>query len=274
MLLDKPNEHDCVWYEAKTVDSTCLKKGEVEQLCVICGAKKIKYTSKKAHKYNIFDEFPGDPGYVTRVCTLCKKIVARDPIVSLDDCAENDAVYFGTWAKSLLNKKKAPLIWRVVEKRDGYVFLLLLGDRIILPFDWSKKLTNKWEDCTLRQWLNTEFYDKAFTEEEKKKIALLDPAEDTKITEDRRAGSADRITLPTYGFAIPYHEKRYCINNRIYTKTQREEGKNSIMVDEEGFGLFLSCDIKVPRIQTPIIAIDTDEQRIKEKKYDLYSFEN
>lgn len=58
------------------------------------------------------------------------------------------------------------LTWRVIMKRGSH--LLVIADDIIRfgAFHYDKS-TNKWENCSLRKWLNEEFYKEAFSEGEK-----------------------------------------------------------------------------------------------------------
>lgn len=62
--------------------------------------------------------------------------------------------------------------WRVLDVKDGNVLLLSESGLDVQPFHETKGSDISWEDCTLRQWLNEDFYERAFTEEEKEKIAL------------------------------------------------------------------------------------------------------
>ena len=66
---------------------------------------------------------------------------------------------------------RMPIRWIVVKKEQNKA-LLLSADRI-----GHRPYNEKWEDvtwetCTLRKWLNGDFYNDAFTEEEKKRILL------------------------------------------------------------------------------------------------------
>lgn len=62
--------------------------------------------------------------------------------------------------------------WRVLDVKDGNVLLLSEYGLDVQPFHETQESNIAWEDCTLRQWLNVEFYESAFTEEEKEKIVL------------------------------------------------------------------------------------------------------
>lgn len=79
------------------------------------------------------------------------------------DESEWDLVQLGT------TEEDQPMEWRVLSVRDGDAYLLadrLLADRKI--HDIREGIT--WENSTLRSWLNGEFYQNTFKEEEKKGI--------------------------------------------------------------------------------------------------------
>lgn len=59
--------------------------------------------------------------------------------------------------------------WRVLDIRDGKA--LLITEEGIDAKPYHNSYTNiTWADCTLRTWLNSDFYNSAFSEEEKSKI--------------------------------------------------------------------------------------------------------
>ena len=80
-----------------------------------------------------------------------------------------DTVKFGNYMQDKKGKKKTPIEWIVLDKKDDKVFLF---SKYILDLknfnDEYKEIS--WKDCSLRKWLNNEFYDIAFSSEEKKKI--------------------------------------------------------------------------------------------------------
>lgn len=70
--------------------------------------------------------------------------------------------------------------WKVLEKKDGQALLYRkkgLNDNPKPPFhEVDEPVT--WENCTLRQWLNSEYLDRQFNEQEKQSILLANvPAE-------------------------------------------------------------------------------------------------
>lgn len=61
--------------------------------------------------------------------------------------------------------------WTIMDETDDSYFLLAKNAIETKDFNDTDENTN-WEDCSLREWLNGEFYDSAFTPEEKEMIKL------------------------------------------------------------------------------------------------------
>ena len=108
-----------------------------------------------------------------------------------------------------------PILWRVLEVTDEEVFLL--SDQIISNEDFHDNILEKditWKDCTLRTWLNEEFYNKAFTEKERAGIIEYSYAnpdnpwygtEGGEDTQDKRTLlSLEDIVKKEYGFPTTY----------------------------------------------------------------------
>lgn len=70
-----------------------------------------------------------------------------------------------------------PIAWRVLSIKDDKA--LLLADKILdcQPFHHEGFVSVEWETCSLRTWLNTDFYEAAFSADEQAKI--LDTERDT-----------------------------------------------------------------------------------------------
>lgn len=73
-----------------------------------------------------------------------------------------DTVTFGTYEKEEVE-------WQVLAKEDNRV--LVITKNIIECKQYNTEYTDvTWESCTLRKWLNNDFYNKAFSDEEKASI--------------------------------------------------------------------------------------------------------
>lgn len=101
--------------------------------------------------------------------------------------------------------------WRVIDADDENGKVLLLSEYGLdaKPYHEELSFDIKWEDCTLRQWLNHEFYEDAFTDEEQEKI-LLSTSEGFPKYNSRVFGSKnyDRLERETedYVFLLSYTE--------------------------------------------------------------------
>ena len=148
----------------------------------------------------------------------------------------DELVHFGRYPyesndKSAEPKMWKPLRWRMLRREHDKV-LLITEDLIDCKQYHEKYVDITWEKCTLRRWLNEEFILKAFTDEERTRIAWVcnqnpdnnyykevikggNPTWDRVFTlsidEVRRyfKNDSDRMAAPT-----PYVEKAY--EGRVY----------------------------------------------------------
>lgn len=80
-----------------------------------------------------------------------------------------DTVKFGAYPQTASGESK-PIEWTVLDKdEDGYYVLISNYGLDAKPYN-EEFVDITWEDCTLRAWLNGEFYETAFTSGEKSKI--------------------------------------------------------------------------------------------------------
>ena len=63
--------------------------------------------------------------------------------------------------------------WIVLDKKSNGDTLVISKDALEgLPYNKVFQVTMTWEECTLREWLNTDFYNEAFTDSEKAQILV------------------------------------------------------------------------------------------------------
>ena len=80
-----------------------------------------------------------------------------------------DTIKFGTYEKDFPADGRDPIEWVVLEKRKDRMLVVSKYCIESMPYDIEKKSVT-WETCTLRKWLNDEFYKVAFNTKEKKLI--------------------------------------------------------------------------------------------------------
>lgn len=105
-----------------------------------------------------------------KTCSLCGAtdgVALEKPSINT-----NDIVAFGSYEQDgLQSNGEESIEWIVLEVLEDKALLLSCYALDSLPYnDTYGPVT--WEDCTLRNWLNSTFYDDAFTDEEKKSIIL------------------------------------------------------------------------------------------------------
>lgn len=113
-----------------------------------------------------------------------------------------DCVYFGHFPQSSNGKggyNNDPIKWRVLSVNDGKAFLL--SDKVLelLPYDLDGE--NDWEHCSLRTWLNNDFLQKAFTNEEQAAIVKKTIANNNNSKYGTSGGNStsDFVFLPSEG---------------------------------------------------------------------------
>lgn len=104
--------------------------------------------------------------------------------------------YFGSYEQNGYRGDGAEEIaWRVLDVRDGKALLL---SEYVLDAYYYNNLANPitWEDCTLRVWLNNNFYSVAFNSSEQQRIVLSSLPADANPTNSfatAGGGTTDRV---------------------------------------------------------------------------------
>ncbi len=89
-----------------------------------------------------------------------------------------DSVFFGTYEQDNKSSNgKENIEWVVLEVKDGKA---LIHSRFVLDFkEYNTSFTDvTWETCTLRKWLNNDFINAAFSDDEKAMISTVTVAAD------------------------------------------------------------------------------------------------
>ena len=87
-----------------------------------------------------------------------------------------DTFVFGSYAP-VGEYEKLPITWQVLAKEDDRMLVLSQKILDLQPFHRGENPV-RWEDTDLRQWLNTAFWNAAFTETEQSLICQPEPNED------------------------------------------------------------------------------------------------
>ena len=116
---------------------------------------------------------------------------------SAKDYEIGDTVTFGTYEQDNNRRDGAEDIqWIVLDKQDNQFMLISRYCLDSKPYNDTLEAIN-WEYCSLRQWLNEDFYNTAFTKEEQERIASVtsdNPEHDPYKTSSGRT-TIDRVSV-------------------------------------------------------------------------------
>ena len=121
-----------------------------------------------------------------------------------------DVITFGKYEQdSFLENGKEDILWFILENDKEKGELTLLTKNLIecLPFH-NKREDVTWKDCSLRKWLNNDFYNEAFTDEEKEYIKLthLINRENPEFKISSGENTTDKIYLMDVYEAVDYFD--------------------------------------------------------------------
>ena len=167
-----------------------------------------------------------------------------------------DCIWFGNYWQNNETAKE-PIKWRVLSVDGDDAFLLADQNLDCQPYNKEVKSVT-WETCTLRTWLNNDFYRNAFSEEERSAVRTTTVLNGDNYNFGIEAGnntqdnvyllSMSEVTNAAYGFNIYFikeSETRYSKNTRYakmkgaYTST---DGNGSWWLRSPGYdSAFASC---------------------------------
>lgn len=113
---------------------------------------------------------PAETDGFTEEVTTVDKVLYADEMAAVADASVGDIVYFGSYEQDNdADNGTEPVKWYVLDKADGEAVLLAVDLLDCQKYhEADEDIT--WENCTLRSWLNGEFYNTVFSEEEQAAI--------------------------------------------------------------------------------------------------------
>lgn len=114
-----------------------------------------------------------------------------------------DIISFGSYPQNASGS--SPIAWIVLDKVDGK--LMLISQNAIDCQKYNSQSTGTtWESCSLRQWLNSSFYNAAFNSEEQKQILTTTVSADRnpEYSTDPGPATQDKIFLLSIDEAKQY----------------------------------------------------------------------
>lgn len=149
-----------------------------------------------------------------------------------------DVIRFGTYPQGA--KEPEPIEWLVLEERGSKALLLAKRALDCKPYDNERRDTT-WEECTLREWLNTEFLSRAFTQHELARVveARIVNADNELFGTEGGEDTLDRVFLLSQEDAAAYFEGGKCSELVCYPTDYAVENGAYVSDENGGCGWWL-----------------------------------
>lgn len=251
--------------------------------------------SDENYGYDVYDDLAIRPCIRVRLADVPENVqtnTAQSKKLDNISAQPGNYVTFGNYSQTETGKDSTPIEWLVLES-DGKTALLI--SRYALdckPYN-TENVDTSWDACTLRTWLNKDFYNSAFSSKEKKLIITSDISDDRRPAYGRYYGNATKDNLFllsldetknyfTYKYARECIPTAYAIQKGVSTgryKTCRwwlrspgNFSDSAITVEEDGF--VSSTDVTNggsavrPCVRVQLPEASKKDRRAYDKKYD------
>ncbi len=169
---------------------------------------------------------------------------------------KGDMIRFGRYPQKRDSSAAAePLEWFVLEIDEKSVKLLSRYGLTAKPYDDDGWWPVTWENCTLRTWLNGEFLNTAFSDEEKQRLVNTTVEAEYGRFRTETNDTLDKVFLLTAEEAEEYFRTN---DERICIPTGRAIGEGAYVGKNHGSGCWWW--LRTPSISMPnfVYVVDTD----------------
>lgn len=101
---------------------------------------------------------------------LYNTVFKVEKVKTLKDAEIGNIVEFGSYEQDNNPKEKEAIRWIVIDKQDNKLYLLSEKIIDVKQYEENESGCIQWSDSSLRKWLNNDFLDESFSEEEVEKI--------------------------------------------------------------------------------------------------------
>ena len=151
-----------------------LTMGALAISLIGCGNAQENTTAPATQENTTVSEVTTDDETPEATEEVIEEETATDAMKGFGDVAIGEYVTFGHYEQDndySDGKGNDPIEWLVLDHQDGRT--LLIARCALKEINYNDTMGDiTWETCTLRTWMNDEFYNEAFTDEEKAIIAL------------------------------------------------------------------------------------------------------
>lgn len=178
----------------------------------------------------------------TFVLCIIAVLIASPPVFAQEqetpislDLKVGDIIQFGRYEQDNdLSNGTEEIEWRILAIEGNTALLMSVMGLDAKPYN-EKWIEITWENCTLRSWLNNEFYDAAFNEEERSAIEKAHVANEDNpdFSTDGGNDTEDDVFLLSVAEALAYFRSReerklkptkYAIENGAWTNPDSGNG--------------------------------------------------
>ncbi|MBO4365594.1 MAG: zinc ribbon domain-containing protein [Eggerthellaceae bacterium] len=146
-----------------TIENAPLDESQAQDACPSCGAP-----LPEGAKFCLECGTKVDSSKIT--CPACGRMVTKGKFCP--ECGHRQLPGFGSIKRGdefKIGNYHGPIAWKVLKKEDGKV--LLISEKCLDSKPYNEKWTSvTWETCSIRAWLNSEFFFEAFSETERASI--------------------------------------------------------------------------------------------------------
>ena len=184
-------------------------------------------------------------------------------------------ITFGTRPDVHYGNNCKPLIWRVTLCEKGLMEMISLFSVNQMPYNSKDENDNEWENSDVREWLNNEFYNDWFTEDEKNRIMLSNYNVVETIKERRDTiGLFGKIKYDDVEYKVNYINKDKIYLYNIYAVNQFLKPCENLYKDFKEFGGWLRSPgynrdlwLEYKRKEYPYYMKGNMFEEIRNKKY-------
>ena len=162
--------------------------------------------------------------------------VNSDRKLTIDKNAQvGDYITFGSYEQdNNISNGKEDIEWLVLEVRDGKALVISKYALDCKQYN-EEYVDTSWENCTLRAWLNNDFYNTAFSDTEKNEICTTNIIAEDNFESGTDAGNdtQDKVFLLSISEVETYFSSdeermckpsKYAINNGVFEYVDSYEG--------------------------------------------------
>lgn len=199
------------------------KDADERRLAAEQKAEELRIAAEKAakkRKKTIAIAIPTVCACIAFVILLTQVIIPKQKqkkvIQYLESAAVGDTILFGTYEQdNNTSNGKESIEWLVLAKVDNRVLIISQHALDSQPYN-TEYVNITWEDCTLREWLNGDFFNAAFSNEEKAIIPMVTVSADKNLNYSTDSGKAtkDKVFLLSVAEVNEYFkndEERICM---------------------------------------------------------------